>query len=268
MRYKTLAESNRAMMQPQYRPWSEISPSGIPRPAYRSRAEILDEIIEKFNRQPVKYRDVGDKTIASRSMSPIEMPREMAGARKLDYLFEKPLTFNWAIPRRQDALSTTRTLPQSDLARQMAYTSGITGGGQRISALQPASYWPETSFKLPERGIPGTKFRFPPFGGAVDFTKGKAMAEPVWGTHGGAFAPFPRGQKTVPSFGDIQWSSPRQRASARSDMLDRKWGRKEAEAGQKSAIAKGEIKPKKKSSYLNLFYKPWSGQGSRLRKIK
>jgi len=215
-RFTSLAEMNRVTAQPQFRSWSEISPSSVPRPAYRSRAEILDEIIDKFNRQPVRYQDIGGKTIASKSMAPIEMPREMAGARKLSYIFEKPLTFNWAIPKRREPLSITRTLPQSDYARQMAYSAGVTGGGQKISALRPASYWPETSFKLPERGM------FPPFGGTVDFTAGRATAEPIWGTHGGVFAPFEPKSKQVPSFGGMQRPNQAQRGAVRSAIEKRK----------------------------------------------
>jgi len=243
-RYKTLAESNQAMMGPQYRPWSEINPSNVPRPTYRSRAEILDEIIDRFNRQPVRYQDIGSKTIASKSMAPIEMPQEMAGARKLNYLFDKPLTFNWAIPRRRGALATTRTLPQSDYARQMAYSAGVTGGGQRISALKPASYWPETSFKLPERGM------FPPFGGTVDFTAGRATAKPIWGTHGGVFAPFEPKSKQVPRFGGMQWPSQTAKREAKGRL-------------------QGFQSGKKGSRYLNLFYKKRRpSQGTRLRSIK
>jgi hypothetical protein len=212
-----------------------------------SPAEIIRDLQEEFERQPIEYTkdpQTGN-IIAKRSMARPEMPLEMTrmpwrfkelfsqpgatGAQppgepitlaeapsfeELSYrtwpdrfpdLAPKPpeattgdpLEFSWVLP--PGALSgptfTRHEPPQSALERQLSYNTGITGAVFPESyrgniRLNPATFWPETSFRLPTTATGEYGMREPVFGGTVDFTTGEyrlpgaAGAQPSLGLPG------------------------------------------------------------------------------------
>lgn len=155
---------------------------------YVNPNEIVQQIEERFNAQPVTFRTdpTTGKVIATKSMSAPELPAELAGTRFGRYLGSgKNLSMNWILP--SDALTGPKFLerraPVSDAAAQLANQAGIQNVGNQRMTLNPQTYWPTSSFRVPTAGQTGTSGggyteNTPVFGGTVDYNSGKYYYPP------------------------------------------------------------------------------------------
>lgn len=175
--------------------------------------EIIDQLKEQFEDQPVKYTTdpVTGKVIATKSMQKPEMPSELAGMRRFQPWFgEGELTSKWILP--EGALTgprfVQRQAPASDVERQMGYRFGVSNIGQNVATVNPQTFWPSSAFKLPMREA-SQQSRYggayakqePVFGGTVDYTTGTWRTPPGVGGFADPYGRFAGARKTPPTIG-------------------------------------------------------------------
>ena len=179
--------------------------------------EILDQLKERFEQQPVRFTTdpKTGKVIATKSMAKPELPSELRGARRFRPWFgEGELTSKWVLP--EGALTGPRFIqrqaPTSDVQRQMGHRFGVSNIGQNVATVNPQTFWPESAFKLPMReagaatwgggrygGAYGKKE--PVFGGTVDYTTGTWRTPPGAGGYADPYGRFEGARKTPPTIG-------------------------------------------------------------------
>ena len=183
----------------------------IPTETYQSphvsRAEILNDMVKKFNAQPVSISG----GIATKSMAKPELPREMAGHSRFSGMFSRPqapitqgsrasmltqpaddLSFQWKVPNERGPAIMQRNAPSSDRTRQLGYGLGVSGIGSRSAMLNPGTFRPDSMFKIPTRPLTmdGSTAQTPSesFGGSADYTTGEYRLPPSkWGKGYGTF---------------------------------------------------------------------------------
>lgn len=154
---------------------------------YYSPYEVLNMLRRRLEAQPVKYTTdlKTGKAIATKTMPRFELPAEMKGMppHLQRYFGEgKDLTAQWVLP--EGALTgpkmISRHAPATDPMRQMGYQAGVSGLGTRTSMVNPQTFWPSSSFKVPWRqaGTGTYKERAP---GGINVGRFGAMPEPVFG---------------------------------------------------------------------------------------
>ena len=172
---------------------------------YTSPWEVLEDLRQRFEAQPVTYKTdpLTGKVIASKTMAKPEMPSEMRGMRRFHKLFgEGELTSKWILPK--GAMGGQRFIqrqPTSDIQRQMGYRFGVSNVGPSIATVDPSTYWPGSAFKVPMREPSGTYGQPEPvFGGTIDYTTGRRITPPT-GRFGYSdpYGTFDPRFKTVPS---------------------------------------------------------------------
>lgn len=202
-----------------YRSWYVYNPdpAGEARPTVRRGSyeapyvhpsEIIDQLRERFERQPVTYTTdpKTGKVIATKRMQKPEMPSEMRGARRFRPWFgEGELTSKWILP--EGALTgprfVQRQAPASDVQRQMGYRFGVSNIGQNIATVNPQTFWPSSAFKLPMREAGGGAYAKPEpvFGGTIDYTTGTWRTPPGQFGYADPYGRFEGARKTPPTIG-------------------------------------------------------------------
>ncbi len=217
----------------------EKLPSGITVPIFSSTKstpvqreyvnpyEIVEDITQRFNAQPVTYTTdpLTGKVVASKSMAAPEMPSEVAGRTGLYQYFKRPgnenLTANFVLP--EGALTgerfLTRRAPLSDASAQLAEQAGFKNIGDIQSTLNPQTYWPESAFQVPMRKYTSQNRSTPLFGTTTDYSSGRSYYPPSEGLE--SFETFNPRFKTPPNGPAWQTSgTPYQR---RREKKPRQW---------------------------------------------
>jgi len=223
----------------QLRSWLDMYPSTMPRPTvpksrytlptdfqfrgvptleqyqepYISPYEILDEMRERFEAQPVSFGNdpATGQPIATKTMAKTEMPSEMAGMDRFSHLFGKgDLSFNWMLPKGAMTGPSVlqRTRPLSDIERQAAGLAGRTARmGQTTAMVNPQRNWPSSAFTLPTRqasGGAGYAKPTPVFEGTVDYSTGEWHTRPGRFGFADPYGTFESRAKTPPTIGAYQ----------------------------------------------------------------
>jgi len=204
---------------------------------YQSSQEIVDRIIEEFNRLPVTYNTDPNtgQVVATRSMPKPYAPLGNYYPPEIATMFRNYFDPYWQAG--QPNLWTSAILPSesltgekmlqrqtplSDKAAATASRYGITASAPNIALQNPLTNWSESALDVPMISPGQGRPEIPMFGGTIDYTRGTWNTPPTLLTQPyGTFDPRTQRPPTLPAVRQptMNWQQPAQTQIGRRNIL-------------------------------------------------
>ena len=179
-------------------------------PNYQHPYEQTDNLVDRFNKQPLTYSTGADgRVTVTRSMDKEPLPGGGTYPAFSKFYGQGQLSNSWILP--EGAMSgprfTTRNLPSTDQTRQQGFNTGMTNSSPNVAQVNQQNFWPDSSFKIPyssPSGSNGTSSTpLPIFGATIDYASGR-WRTPQNQLTGAPYGRFDTQRKTNPmNFGGM-----------------------------------------------------------------